>query len=202
MSAPPDRTLMRAVAEVVIGEEKARAAADQEIAADLARLREQLDQHGRTMVPPDLAEQLAGAVRMLHEAPPVPERTVAEPPPPVASLVADEVERQVQFLRSVTGATITRDGELALSYSDGSMDRLGSIIGPPGMQGPPGAPGASGRDGNDGDNGARGDEGPPGRDGIGIVAAAINRSGELMLTLSDGTNLNLGRVEGRDAVAA
>jgi hypothetical protein len=46
MSAQPDRALMRAVAEVVVAEEKARAAADMVIAADMARLRERIDEYG------------------------------------------------------------------------------------------------------------------------------------------------------------
>jgi Collagen triple helix repeat (20 copies) len=45
MSAQPDRALMRAVAEVVISEERARVAADREIVADLARLRERIDEY-------------------------------------------------------------------------------------------------------------------------------------------------------------
>jgi hypothetical protein len=139
MSAQPDRALMRAVAEVVINEEKARVAADRELAADVVRLREQLENEAgmleRSLVPRELAEQIMAAARMLEEQPPV--RQVALP-----------VER---------------------------------VIGPPGEQG------------------ARGDEGPPGRDGISVTAAAINRDGELMLTLSNGTVLTPGRVEGRSA---
>ena len=50
-----------------------------------------------------------------------------------------------------------------------------------------------GRDGVDGVS-VKGDEGPPGRDGISIIATAINRDGELILTLSDGTLLTPGRV--------
>jgi hypothetical protein len=46
MSAQPDRALMRAVADVVINEEKARVAADREIAAEVARLRERFDEYG------------------------------------------------------------------------------------------------------------------------------------------------------------
>jgi len=148
MSAQPDRALMRAVAEVVINEEKARAAADRELAAEVTRLRERLETEAgmldRSLVPPELAEQIRTAARMLEEPPP--DRQIAPP-----------VER---------------------------------VIGPPGEHGP------AGRDGVDGE---KGDEGPPGRDGISITAASINRDGELMLTLSNGTVLTPGRVEGRDA---
>jgi hypothetical protein len=98
------RPLMRAVAEVVVNEEKARAAADLELAGDLAQLRERLDTIAKTtvlpergekgepglvgppgekgdrgepgrdanlMVPPELADRVASAVRVLHEAPPL-----------------------------------------------------------------------------------------------------------------------------------
>lgn len=150
MPAPPDRVLMRAVADVVVAEEKERIAADRELAAEVVRLRELIEKYGdlvplpQTEVPPELAEQIMAAARMLEEPPPV--REIAPP-----------VER---------------------------------VIGPAGERGPPGHNGA---------DGSRGDEGPPGRDGISIMAAAINRDGELMLTLSNGTVLTPGRVEGRNA---
>src|SRR4029077_17065046 len=46
MPAQPDRALMRAVADVVINEEKARVAADRELAAELARMRDRFDEYG------------------------------------------------------------------------------------------------------------------------------------------------------------
>jgi hypothetical protein len=49
MTALPDRALMRAIADVVTSEEKARAAADREFAADLARAREQIDEYGNVI---------------------------------------------------------------------------------------------------------------------------------------------------------
>jgi len=50
MSALPDRALLRAVADVVITEEKARVAADRELAADLARVRERIDDYGNVLM--------------------------------------------------------------------------------------------------------------------------------------------------------
>jgi collagen type III alpha len=41
-------------------------------------------------------------------------------------------------------------------------------------------------------------DGAPGKDGVGIVKPIINRSGELILTLSDGRSENLGVVVGQD----
>lgn len=44
-----------------------------------------------------------------------------------------------------------------------------------------------------------GEPGRDGRDGVGVAGALINRDGELVLTLSDGTTKGLGVVVGRDA---
>jgi len=49
MPAPPDRALLRAVADVVITEEKARSAADRELAAELAKQREWIDDYGNVI---------------------------------------------------------------------------------------------------------------------------------------------------------
>ena len=125
-------------------------------------------------LPPELAERIQSVMEALAQ--PMPEPIEAAP---VA--IATEISRRV------TGAVITRSGELALAYSDGSGERLGNVIG---LQGEKGLPGERGADGV----GIKGDEGPPGRDGVGVTAAQINRDGELMLTLSDGSVLTPGRV--------
>lgn len=174
MSAQPDRVLMRAVAEVVINEEKARAAADRELADRIAALEARPiakgDANEPLRVPPELAEQIKSLQQLLDEPLPV----IAPPEPP-------------QLPRRVTGTMVNRDGELVVTYSDGTSERHGKVVGPRGEQGRDGAPGAVG---------ARGDEGPPGRDGISVVAIARNHFGELMFTLSDGTVLTpIGRDE-------
>ena len=144
MSAPQPDPIMRAVAEVMVNEEKLRIAADRELAAELERLRELIDAIDNNAVPPEITAQLKSITAALAE--PMPQPQLAPP-----------AERVI---------------------------------------GPPGEPGAPGRDGSDGVDGVsvRGDEGPPGRDGISIIATAINRDGELILTLSDGTLLTPGRV--------
>jgi hypothetical protein len=129
-------------------------------------------------LPTELIEQIKSAEVALREPMPAPP---TESAPPIVPSVAAESSRRVSC------AIITRSGELALSYSDGTSERLGLVVGPAGERGPPGEPGAYGV-------GIKGDDGPPGRDGVGIVAAAINRDGELMLTLSDGSVLTPGRV--------
>lgn len=67
-----------------------------------------------------------------------------------------------------------------------------SAIGPVGPQGPAGQDGADGADGADGQDGA------PGKDGVGIESMAINDKGELVVTYTDGTSVNLGVVVGAD----
>lgn len=51
--------------------------------------------------------------------------------------------------------------------------------------------GTAGKDGQDGQDGAS---------GVGIAELAINESGELVVTLTDGTEKNLGRITGEDGV--
>lgn len=52
--------------------------------------------------------------------------------------------------------------------------------------------------GEKGEAGDRGHKGEPGRDGVGLAGALIDRSGVLVLTLTDGTTRELGVVVGKD----
>ena len=52
--------------------------------------------------------------------------------------------------------------------------------------------------GEKGEPGEAGDPGEDGRDGVGLTGAIIDRSGRLVLTLSDGTLRELGEIVGRD----
>lgn len=54
--------------------------------------------------------------------------------------------------------------------------------------------------GEKGEKGDRGEQGEPGRDGVGNAGALIDRSGVLVLTLTDGTTRDLGVVVGKDGV--
>lgn len=67
-----------------------------------------------------------------------------------------------------------------------------------GEKGDPGVAGKDGRDGVDGKDGANGLDGKDGRDGVGAAGALIDRSGNLVLTLTDGTQRELGVVVGKD----
>lgn len=119
-------------------------------------------------IPPELMARIKAATEALAEPLPQP----AEPAP------FDTPEP----VRSVKGTIVTRSGELAVVYSDGSSERSCNVIGPQGPQGERGLQGERGADGV----GIKGDDGVPGRDGASIEAIAYNRGGELMLTLSDG----------------
>jgi integrin beta 3 len=156
MSAQPDRALMRAVAEVVIDEEKARAAADAVIAADLARLRERIDEYGNVIetrfmgldmrVRDMVAAQVAAIVIPPGERGEKGDRgdvgMRGEPGPPGDSIVGDR-------------------GEKGLPGDQGPQ----GLPGPVGEKGLPGDPGRDGRDGTIGERGQDGQCGPPGAEG-------------------------------------
>jgi hypothetical protein len=65
---------------------------------------------------------------------------------------------------------------------------------------PPPAKGERGEPGERGESGEAGQPGERGADGIGVMGAAIDRDGELFLTLSDGTVRELGPVLGKDGL--
>ncbi|MBQ9081642.1 MAG: hypothetical protein IJY26_03290, partial [Clostridia bacterium] len=71
--------------------------------------------------------------------------------------------------------------------------------GPVGPAGPQGEQGPAGEDGKDGDDGKDGEDGQDGEDGRGITKTEINDEGELEITYSDGTVVNLGVVVGESA---
>ena len=81
----------------------------------------------------------------------------------------------------ISKSEINTAGELVLTYSNGQQANLGCIIGADGQNGKDGVPGKDGVDG---------------KDGISITNSVINNAGELVLTYSNGTNANLGKVVG------
>lgn len=81
----------------------------------------------------------------------------------------------------------------------GSEDEwLESLKGAKGEQGEQGIQGVQGEKGQNGKDGTNGTNGIDGKDGIGITNSEINNSGELILTYSNGTSANLGKVVGAD----
>jgi len=64
-------------------------------------------------------------------------------------------------------------------------------------KGDPGEPGAPGHDGQNGEDGQPGRDG---KDGVGLAGMMIDRAGEAIATLTDGTMIKLGPIVGRDGV--
>ena len=84
------------------------------------------------------------------------------------------------------------NGELLITYSDGQVVNLGSVVGPAGAQGAPGEAGAAG------DRGIQGPIGPAGEngaDGRGVANMQIN-DGDVVVSYSDGQEQNLGNIAG------
>lgn len=69
-----------------------------------------------------------------------------------------------------------------------------------GVNGADGKDGKDGINGKDGANGKNGANGKDGADGVGITDIKLNENGELIVTLTDGTEKNLGKVKGEDGV--
>lgn len=88
-----------------------------------------------------------------------------------------------------------KNGELIVTYTDGTTDNLGSVVGSNGTQGDQGPQGPQGEQGDKGD---KGDKGEPGR---GIEKVEIV-DGNLMVTYTDSdTPVNVGKVDEADAIA-
>lgn len=74
--------------------------------------------------------------------------------------------------RSITLASVNSEGQLVITYSDGSSVNLDKLVG------------INGTDGKDG------------KDGVGINTVNITEDGKLNITLTNGTTLNLGTIKG------
>jgi len=117
--------------------------------------------------------------------------------------------------------TAGRDGERGERGEKGDSGPQGDVgpVGPQGERGPEGPPGPAGPQGERGERGPQGVQGPPGergpqgdvgpqgtpgqqgpigKDGVSLAGAVIDHDGRLVVTLSDGTARELGRVVGKD----
>ncbi len=74
---------------------------------------------------------------------------------------------------------------------------LPSNVGPAGLTGSTGSTGATGQTGG---TGPAGPAGPAGANGVGIASTTINSSGDLIITLTNGTTQNAGAVVGANGV--
>lgn len=104
--------------------------------------------------------------------------------------------------RGITSTTIDDNGHLIITYTDGTTEDAGKVVGEDGAAGTPGADGSDGSDGaqgpkgDDGKDGADGAAGNDGEDGRSIDSVRINDAGELIVTFSDGVEQNVGPVAG------
>ncbi len=90
--------------------------------------------------------------------------------------------------------TIGENGNWWIGDTDTGVRAAGTT----GATGAAGATGATGATGAAGRNGTDGKDGKDGKDGVGIREVSLNDSGELIVTLTDGTETNLGKITGED----
>lgn len=100
----------------------------------------------------------------------------------------------------ITIQTITKngkDGKNGTNGKDGSngIDGKNGADGKDGSNGKDGKNGSDGLNGKDGKDGISGKDGVNGKDGIGIKNSTINNKGELIITYTDNTSVNLGVVK-------
>lgn len=133
----------------------------------------------------------------------------SEPTPTVYEQILKKFEGKQDKLIAgdgikINGNVISADAKsayvIALEHGFiGSEDEwLASLKGAKGEKGEQGLQGIQGEKGQNGKDGTNGTNGIDGIDGIGITNAEINTSGELTLTYSNGTSVNLGKVVGAD----
>ena len=200
MHALPDRALMRAVADVVVAEERARTAADRELAADLVRAREQIDEYGNVIDNRvDAAERrLRVLIAQLEpkdgaagpEGPPgAPGDVGPEGPPGPAG-----PEGPVGYVGQARGLWIAAGGYRAMDLVAFNgcewralRDDPGSLPGEGWMLS---AKGVKGDKGERGVRGERGERGAPGPASERPTALAIKDDGTLMLRWADGYELS------------
>jgi len=202
MSAPqPDRPLMRAVAEVVVAEEKARVAADRELAADLARLREMIDSYGAI-----IELKIAAATAHLRNGIDGLPGPAGEPGPPGPSGEPGTPGERGQPGEPGPAGSDARPWRHRRTYDPKQEDYAqGDVVAHDGgswlalLDEPGPLPGdgwaqltVRGQRGKPGD---RGERGPQGSEGRGIADLSINESGEtLVIELSDGTQRSIALV--------
>ena len=107
-----------------------------------------------------------------------------------------------QFLVNATGGVVLNGGTTiqgplkvsgGLSYEGGDGEPI-TVVGPQGPAGQDGVDGTDGAQGPKGDQGDAGADGTDGEDGISITSAGLDAEGNFILTLSDGSEINVGVV--------
>ena len=108
--------------------------------------------------------------------------------------------------RSITLASVNSEGQLVITYSDGSSVNLDKLVGINGIDGKDGTDGKDGKDGINGTNGVdgkdgtNGKDGTDGQDGVGIANVTVSNEGALSVTLTNGTVLDLGNIKGANGI--
>lgn len=88
---------------------------------------------------------------------------------------------------TIVGSSISSSGSLIFSMSDGTSVDLGKVVGSVGPAGTNGAAGVAG---------ATGPAGAAGKNGVGIKNLTISLEGFLLVTYTDDTSANLGKISG------
>ncbi len=107
--------------------------------------------------------------------------------------VIEEPDEEQYKVYTAYVAYATASGETPLSYEEW----LKSVKGDKGDQGEQGIQGEKGDKGDQGEQGIqgeKGDKGEDGVDGVGIASMQINDNGNLIVTMTDGTESDLGKV--------
>ena len=103
--------------------------------------------------------------------------------------------------RGIKSVTTNDKGDLIITYTDGTTENAGKVVGDDGAAGAPGADGTDGADGPKGEDGKDGQDGSDGQDGRGIDSVTTNADGHLIITYTDGTTEDAGKVVGDDGAA-
>lgn len=103
-------------------------------------------------------------------------------------VVETDGERRVQRVVDWTGGAGTKPTATGYVGASGLVETAAEAVDVRG------ATGAAGEAGTNGTNGTGGADGEDGLDGVGVVSAAINVDGELVLTLSDASTTNAGEI--------
>ena len=96
--------------------------------------------------------------------------------------------------RGVAGTSINANGELVITYTDGTSETLGKVVGEDGeigAQGPQSEQGEKGEQGETGAQGPQGEQGEQGEPGRGIESITVNDEGKLVILYTDGTSVEL-----------
>jgi len=101
------------------------------------------------------------------------------------------VDFVVEALRGIKSDLETKFNRLDSTLVT-KVDRI--LKGKDGLNGKDGAPGKDGRPGRDGAPGVNGKDGQNGKDGVGVSKAKVDIDGELVITLTDGTVIEAGKV--------